>query len=66
MIENRYVMEMLNRQRIEEIQRIAEQDRLLRMAAERPARTANARPLATAQGGRFALDASGAREVPGL
>lgn len=66
MQENRFVMEMLNRQRIEEMYRVADQDRLRRQADGRPAQTSWLRRLAGFGGGRVALDATGTREVPGL
>lgn len=75
-MENRYVMEMLNRQRIEEILHTANRERLIRQA-EHPARPQSLlnRVLAWAvgtgadagqAGGRIGPDATGAREVPGL
>lgn len=65
-MDNRYVMEMLNRQRIDEMHRTADRERLQRMAEERPARAARTRSTAASRGGRIALDATGAGEVPGL
>lgn len=66
-MENRYVMEMLNRQRIEEIHHIADQGRLIRQAQapdrERPFWK---RVAAVLDGGRIGSDATGARKVPGL
>ena len=66
-MENPYVMEMLNRQRIEEIHRLAERDRLVRQAGRRDqGQSPWRRVLAVLDGGRIGSDATGAREVPGL
>ena len=75
-MENRYVMEMLNRQRIEEILHTADRERLIRQAEDpdRPqsllnrvlAWAAGAGAYAVQDGGRIGPDATGAREVPGL
>ena len=75
-MENPYVMEMLNRQRIEEILHTADQDRLIRQAEDRDreqplwkrvlAWAAGTGAYAVQDGGRIGPDATGAREVPGL
>ena len=73
-MENRYSMEMLNRQRIEEILHTADRERLIRQAEDpdRPQSLLNrvlawaAGAYAAQDGGRIGPDATGAREVPGL